>query len=116
MRKRDHVETLPRTLYAKLLPNHFFQLRAVDELHDSQPADGNNKAWWQDFDFIINPRRAVANLVRSRNAVCAARIFSRKTAADGCEINFRSNCRFIHPAEFFEPTKKCLASCVRKGS
>jgi hypothetical protein len=85
-------------------------------LHDGQPAYRNNKARPQNFDFTIHPGRAVANLTRSWNAICAARILSGETATDGCEINFRSNCRFVHPTEFFEPAEKCLASGMRKRS
>src|SRR4030095_13478431 len=70
----------------------------------------------QNFDFIIHPGRAVANLVRSRNAICTARILSRKTPADRGEINFRPNSGFVHPTEFFEPTKKGLAGGMRERS
>lgn len=116
MRKRYHVETLPRTRDAKLSPDHFFQLCAVDELHDGQPTDWNHEARLQNFDFPIHPRRAVANLIRSRNAICPTRILSGKTAADGCEINSRSDRGFIHPAKFFEPAKKCLPCGMRERS
>src|SRR4029453_11361189 len=116
MRKRNAVEAMPGTLNAKFATDHFFQLRAIDELRNSQPTDGNDKAWPQNFDFIIHPGRAVVNFVRSRNAICAARIFSGKTAADRCEINFRTDCSFVHPAEFFEPPKKRLASGMRTRS
>lgn len=116
MRKRNYVEAMSGTLNTKFAADHFFQLRAIDELRDSQPADRNDEARPQNFDFIIHPGRAVANLVRSRNTICAARIFSGKTPADGGEINLRSNCGFVHPAEFFEPTKKCLAGSMRKRS
>jgi len=114
MRKRNHVERMSRSLDTKSAAYHFFQFRAVDELHDGQPAYRNNETWSQNLDFIIHPGRAVANLARSRNTVCAARIFAGKTTADRREINFRSNCGFVHSAEFFEPTEKCLASSVRK--
>jgi hypothetical protein len=65
---------------------------------------------------MIHPRRAVANLVRSRDTICAARIFSGKTATHRRKINFRPNSRFIHSTEFFEPAKKRLAGGVRKWS
>ena len=116
MRKRNHVEAMPGTLNAKFAADHFFQLRTIDELCDSQPTDGNNEARQQNFDFIIHPGRAVANFVRSRNAIRAARIFSGKTAANRCEINFGTDCSFVHPAKFFEPPKKRLTSGMRKRS
>ncbi len=116
MRKRNHVEAMPGTLNAKFAADHFFQLRRIDELRDSQPTDGNDEARPQNFDFIVHPGRAVANFVRSRNAIRAARIFSGKTAANRCEINFRTDCRFVHPAKFFEPPKKRFASGMRKRS
>jgi hypothetical protein len=116
MRKRNHIETVPCALNTKFAANDFFQLRAIHELHDSQPTNWNNQARSQNFDFMIHPRRAVANLVRSRNAICAARILSGKTSADSGEINFRSNCGFVHPAELLEPPEKRLSSCMRERS
>ena len=88
MRKRNQVEAMPGTLTAKFPADYFFQLRAIDELRDSEPADGNDEARPQNSDFIIHPGSAVANFVWSWNAICAARIFSGKTAAHRCEINF----------------------------
>jgi len=116
MRKRNHVEAMPGTLGAKPAADHFFQLRTIDELRDSQSTDRNDEARSQNFDFIIHPGSTVANFVRSWNAICAARIFSGKTTADRCEINFRTDCRFVHPAEFFEPPKKRLTSGMGKRS
>jgi hypothetical protein len=114
MRKRDHVETVPCALNTKFAADHFLQFRAVDELHDSQPSNRNDETRPQNFDLIIHPRSTVANLVRSRNTICAARILSGETPADRCEINSRSNRGFVHPAEFFEPAKKGLAGSMRK--
>src|SRR5438094_7023009 len=116
MRKRNYIEVVPGTLNAKFAADYFFQLRAIDELRDSQPADRNDETRPQNFDFMSHPGRTVANFVRSRNAISAARIFSGKAAADRCEINFGTDCSLIHPTEFFEPPKKSLASCVRKRS
>src|SRR6266480_4698581 len=116
MRKWNHVEVVPGTLNAKFAADYFFQLRAIDELRDSQPADRNDETRPQNFDFMSHPGRTVANFVRSRNAISAARIFSGKAAADRCKINFGTDGSLIHPTEFFEPPKKSLASCVRKRS
>src|SRR5215510_13865504 len=116
MRKGNQVERMPCALNTKFAADHFLQFRAIDELGDSQPTNRNNETRSQNFDFIIDPRRAVANLVRSRNAICAARIFAGKTAADRCEINFRSNGGFVHPTEFFEPAEERLAGGMRKRS
>jgi hypothetical protein len=115
MRERNHIEGVSCSPDTKSAADHFFQLRAVKELHDGQSAHRNDEARLQNFDFIIHPRRAVADFIRSWNAVCAARISSGKTPANRCEINFRSNRSFVHPAEFFEPTEERLASSVRKG-
>jgi hypothetical protein len=66
------------------------------------------------LDFIIHPGRAIANLIRRRNTIAAARVFSGKTSADRREINLRANGSFIHSARFFEPAEKRFASSVRK--
>ena len=116
MRKRNHVESVPRALDTKFATDHFFQFPTVDELRDSQTSNRNNKTRSQNFDLMVHPQRAVPNLFRSRNTICAARILSWKTAANCCEIHFRSNRSFVHPAEFFEPAKKCLAGRVRERS
>ena len=102
--------------YSKFAANYVFQFCTADELRDRQAADGNNEQWLQDSNLVIHPQRTVANLIRRRNAVGAAGIFAGETAADSCEIDFRSNGGFVHPAKLFEPTEECFAGCVRKRS
>ena len=90
------------------------KVRAVDKLHDRQSADGNNEMRLQNPNLIIHPRRTVANLIRRRDAVGAAGIFAGEAAADGGEIDLRSDGGFVHPAKLFEPTEECFAGSVRK--
>lgn len=116
MRQWNQIEQVARMHDAKLVSNYFFQFRTIDELDDRQSADGNNKTRLQNPHFIINPQRTIANLVRRRDAVGAAGIFARETAADSGEIDLRSNGGFVHPAKLFEPAEECLAGCVRKRS
>src|ERR1700730_16046311 len=68
----------------------------------------------QDFYFITNPRRAITNLVRRRNAISSARRFPGKTSTNRGEINCRSNNRLVHSTEFLEPTEESFASSVRE--
>jgi hypothetical protein len=114
MRKRNHVESVSRPFSSKSVTDYVFQFHAINELHNSQPAQGNNEAWPQNLDFIVHPGRAVADFIRRRNTVCAAGILSGKATAHRCEINFRSNRGFVHTAEFFEPAEKGLPSSVRE--
>ena len=114
MRQWNCVKAIPGACNSESSANYFLQFFAVDKLHDSQPSDGNNQTRPQNSDLVVHPRRAVANLVRCRNAIRAAEIFSRKTAADGREINLRSNGGLVHPAELFEPPKKRFASSMCK--
>ena len=115
MGQRDHVKVMPRACDAKLAANYFLQFCAVDELGDCQPADWNDQTWLQHSNLIVHPGRAVADFVRRRNAISAARILPRKTTAHRCEVNCGSNGSFIHPAKFFEPTEERFASGMRKG-
>ncbi len=115
MRQRNHVEPMPGAFDAKLAADDFFQLSRTNELPDSQPANGNDEARPQNSDLRIQPRRAVTDLLRRRNAIGAARAFPRKTAAHRGEINFRANSGFIQPAELFEPAKQRFAGRMREG-
>ena len=116
MRQRDQVEAVARMRDAKFAANYVFQFCTVDELHDCQPTDGNNETRLQNSNLIIHPRRTVANLIRRRDAIGAARIFAGETTADGGEIDLRSNGGFVHSARLLEPTEECLAGSVRKRS
>jgi len=116
MRQRNYVKAMPRACDPEFSANHSPQFFAVDELRDSQPSHGNDETRSQNSNLVVHPRRAVANLVRRRNAVRAAGIFPGKTAADCGKINHRSNCGFVHPAEFFKPPKKRFTSSMRKRS
>jgi hypothetical protein len=114
VRQWNHIEAVPGALNSKSATNHLLQFRAIDELRDSQPAHGNNETRSQNLDLVIHPRGTVVNLVRSGNPICASRILAGKTTADRCEINSRSNGRFVHAAEFFEPTEERFSSGMRK--
>ncbi len=116
MRQGNYLKAVPGACDPEFSANHFLQFFAVDELHDSQPADGNDETWLQDLNLITHPRRTVANLIRCRHAISAAGIFSGKTPADCREINLRSNGRLIHPAKFFEPAEERFASSMCKRS
>ena len=87
MRQRNQVETVSCTCDAEFPPNYFLQLCAIDELCDRQSANGNNETRPQNLNLIVHPGRAIANLVWRRDAVGAAGIFTRETAADGGEID-----------------------------
>lgn len=114
MRQRNYVKVLSRACDPEFSADYFFQFLAVDELHDGQSADWNDKARPQNSDLIVDPRRAVANFIRRRNAIRTAGILTRKAAAYCSEINFRANSSLIHSAKLFEPAKKRFASSVRK--
>ncbi len=116
MRQRNQFEAVAPMNNAKFAANYVFQFCTVDELHDRQSADGNNETRLQNPNLIIDPQRTVANFVRRRDAVGAAGIFAGETAADGGEIDLRSNSGFVHSAKLFEPTEKCFAGGVRKRS
>ena len=59
----------------------------------------------QNLKLFLKPAGAIANFVRRRNAIPAARCLARKTPAHGREIDGRSHRLFIHSAEFLEPAK-----------
>ena len=116
MRQRNDVKAMPSACDPQFSANYFRQSFAVDELRYSQASHGNDETWLEDLNLIVHPRRAVANLVRRRNAIRAAGIFSGKTPADCREINLRADGGLVHPAEFFKPPKKRSASSMREWS
>ena len=116
MRQRNQIEAVVRMHDAKFAANKVLQSFAVDELRDRQSADRNNETRLQNPNLIIHPQRTVANLVWRRDAVGASGIFAGETAADGGEIELRSNRGFVHSAKLFEPTEECFAGGVRKRS
>jgi hypothetical protein len=114
MRQRNQIEAMSCTRDTEFATDHVLQLCAADELHDRESPDGNDETRLQNSNLIIHPRRAVAYLIGRWDAVSAARIFAWKTAADGSEINLRSNSGFVHSAKLFEPAKKRFPGSVRK--
>src|SRR4029077_11762416 len=104
MRQRNQVEAMVCMHDAKFAANYVLQSSAVDELHDRQSAHRNNETWLQNPNLVIHPQRTVANFIWCWNAVGAAGIFARETAADGGEIDLRSDGSFVHSAKLFEPT------------
>src|SRR5262245_15119404 len=116
MRQRNQIEATSCTRDIEFATDHVLQLCAVDELNDRESPDGNDETRLQNSNLIIHPRPAVAYLIWRWDAVGAAGIFAGETAADGGEINLRSNVGFVHSAKLFEPTEECFASSVRKRS
>jgi hypothetical protein len=116
MRQRDQIKSTLGAPYSKPATDHAFQLFAVNELRDGQTAHRNYETRFQNLDLVIHPGRAIANFIRRRNTIATGWSFAGETSTDRCEINFRSNNRFIHSAKGFEPLKKRFARGVRKRS
>src|SRR5262245_5537907 len=116
MRQRNQIEAMSCTRDTKFATDHLLQLCEADELHDRESSDGNDETRLQNSNLIIHPRRAVAYLIRRWDSIGAAGIFAGETAADGGEIDLRSNGGFVHSAKLFEPTQECFASSMRKRS
>jgi hypothetical protein len=114
MRQWNQIESMSSPVDAKFPSDHLFKLRGSHKLRDGQSPNWNYETRLENFDFIVHPRRAIANFLRRRDTIAAAGIFSGKTPADCCEINSRSNGCFIHSAEFFKPTKKSFPSGMRE--
>src|SRR6516225_7365044 len=98
MRQWNQVEAMARMRDAKFAANYCFQFCTVDELHDRQAADRDNETRLQNPNLIIHPQSTVANLIRGRDAVRTAGIFTGETTAHGSEIDVRSNRGFVHSA------------------
>ena len=112
MRQWNHIKAVFPACNPKFARDHFLEFCAVDKLHDSQSAYGNDETRLQNPDLIVHPWRAVADFVRCWNPISSAGILSGKTSADSCEINLRSNGGLIQSAGLFEPAKECLASSM----
>jgi hypothetical protein len=116
MRQRNQIETVARMFDTKFAAYYIFQSSTLGKLQDRQAADRNYEARLQNPNLIIQPQRTVANLIRCWDAVAAAGVFARETAADGRKIDFRSHGGFVHSAKLFEPPEERFAGSVRKRS
>jgi hypothetical protein len=114
MRQRNQIAAMSCTRDAKLPANYLLQSYAVHELGDRQSADGDNQTRPKHLNFVLHPGRAIANLIRRWNTICAAGVFTGETSTDGGKINFRANSGFIHSAESFEPAQKRFPRRVRE--
>src|SRR6516164_5114383 len=86
MRQWNQFEAVAPTRDTEFATDDVFQLRTVDELHNCEAPNGNNKTRPQNSNLIIHPQRTISNLVRRGDAIGAAGIFTRKTTADSSEI------------------------------
>jgi hypothetical protein len=116
MRQRDKIDISFSTLDLKLASDDLIEFFERNELRDREAADRNQETRLQDFHFVIHPRRAVANLIRRGHAIATARSFPGKASTNGREIYCRSNHRFIHSAEFFEPAEKSFTGSMSEWS
>ena len=91
MRQRDQIESMLCAFNAEFAADDFVQGGAIDEPRDGETADRDYETRSQNFDLFIHPGRAIANFIGCRNTIAAIWSFPRKTSANRCEINCRSN-------------------------
>jgi hypothetical protein len=106
MRQRDQIKCATVTTKTERPSDRFVKFLERNELGDRQLPDGNDELRLQHLDFVIHPAGAILDFVRSRNAIATGARFSRKAAADGCEVNPSAHVRFWQMAEFLEPAKE----------
>jgi hypothetical protein len=109
MRQRNQIEFAAVARQPERPAYYFIQFFERKKLGDRKFADWKDKPWLKKIDFVIHPRRAIANLVRGWNAVAARSGFTREAAADRCEINPSAQLGFTQMTEFIEPTEECSA-------
>ena len=112
----DQVERATLSAHLENAPYNFIEFLEGDKLRDRQFANGNNETRLKDCEFVVHPRRAIADLHRVRNPIRAAAGFPGKTATDSGEVNARTHLPFIHSAKFFEPAKERLPGRMRERS
>ena len=88
MRQRNEIELFSGPLDAKTATNNLIKFSDRNELRDRQFPDRNDEPRLQDFEFAIQPRRAVLYLLRVGNPVAPARRLARETTTDRREIDF----------------------------
>lgn len=116
MRQWDKIDIYIVALGPELSPNHIFERVEWNELGNGEPADRNDQSRSQDFELIIQPRRAIADFVRRGHPIAAAGRFSGKTTNNRGEINCRSDRGLIHAAELFEPAEESSTGGMRERS
>ncbi len=97
------------------------------DLGDRQFADGQNKLWFKELQFCLQPGRAIADFILIGNPISAARVFSGETAAHCRHIDCLPESLFLQtdagkpakqrfacrpgkrPMDFDLPIARCLA-------
>jgi len=110
MRQRDQIETMPGTPDFEAAADNRVEFCDRNKLRDRKFADRDDQMRRQDSDFCIQPRRAVGNLLKVRNAIAAGGRLAGKTAANRGKINSRSNFVFGCSNRFLKPLEKSATS------
>ena len=110
MRQRNQIETMPGTPDFEAAADDRVEFRDRNKLRDRKFADRDDQIRLQDFDLCIQPRRAIANFLKRRDAIAASGRLAGKTAADRGKINSRSNFVFGCSDRFLKPLKKSATS------
>ena len=116
MGERDKIEGAMPVTNGEGAADDLVELFYREELRDGEFADGDDQLRSQKIDLIVDPGRAIPDLVRRRNAVAAGGSFARKTATDGSEVNLYAHLFFAHSAELLEPAEECAARGPRERS
>src|SRR4030095_14649980 len=116
MRQRNEIELFSGPLDAKTATNNLIKLSGRNELRDRQFPDRDDEPRLQDFEFAIQPRRAVFYLLRLRNPVVPARRLARETTTHRREIDFLTHRFFRQTDSVLKPAEERFACSPGKRS
>lgn len=116
MRQWDEVEPNAGAFYPKFAANDSFETWARDKLGDGESANRDNELGLQDSDFFVHPERAIANFIRTWNAISAGSGLARETSADGGEVDAGPNSGLVQSTKALQPLKQGSAGGMRKWS
>lgn len=94
---------------ADFLADEGVELLRGHELGDGELADGNDKPWFKELDFTLQPGGAVLNFIGGRHAVAAGGFFAGETATNGGHIDGGAENFFGHARSLMEPTEESFA-------
>lgn len=110
----DQIKGAALILDSEAASDDLIEFFEGQELGDREFANGDNELRSEKIDLVVHPGRTIPDFIRRGNAISTGRSFSRKTAADRSEVNFRANFFFGHRTELLEPAEQGAAGRPRE--
>lgn len=106
MRQRNHIKPVSGEFHPEFFPDGVVESIDGEELRQSELADGNHQAGFEDFQFAIKPGGVVHDFIAGGNPVASGGLFAGKAPAHGSHVDAGTELSLIYAGRLLKPLEE----------